>query len=316
MTSDSPQPDRRIDLAARAGWLYYVAGYRQDGIAEHLGVSRQTAQRLVALAVEEKLVNVRVDHPISRCMELAGTLRSRYGLCACEVVPSPPNAPDAITGLGAAGAAVMERELKVAEPRILAVGTGRALRSCVEELSPMSCPQHRIVALLSHVGADGSASRYNVGERMAERVDAALYPAWLPIYSRSAEDREMLQRLDFVKRHVALARRAAVRFVGIGSIGADAAMLADGFLSADEVASLQAAGGVGEITGFVFDREGALLPAGANARVNSVPLAGTGVPVYGVAAGRSKVAAIRGALLGRLITGLVTNERTAESLLR
>ena len=40
--------DRRLDLAARAGWLYYVAGHRQEKIAEQLGVSRQTAQRLVA----------------------------------------------------------------------------------------------------------------------------------------------------------------------------------------------------------------------------------------------------------------------------
>ena len=35
----------RLDDAARAGWLYYVAGNTQDEIARKLGVSRQTAQR-------------------------------------------------------------------------------------------------------------------------------------------------------------------------------------------------------------------------------------------------------------------------------
>ena len=34
------------DDAARAGWLYYVAGMTQDQIARELGVSRQRAQRL------------------------------------------------------------------------------------------------------------------------------------------------------------------------------------------------------------------------------------------------------------------------------
>jgi len=40
----------RLDDAARAGWLYYIAGNTQDEIARKLGVSRQTAQRLVSLA--------------------------------------------------------------------------------------------------------------------------------------------------------------------------------------------------------------------------------------------------------------------------
>ena len=32
----------RLDDAARAGWLYYIAGNTQDEIASKLGVSRQT----------------------------------------------------------------------------------------------------------------------------------------------------------------------------------------------------------------------------------------------------------------------------------
>ena len=52
----------RLDDAARAGWLYYIAGNTQDEIARKLGVSRQTAQRLVSLAVSERLIRVRLDH--------------------------------------------------------------------------------------------------------------------------------------------------------------------------------------------------------------------------------------------------------------
>ena len=60
----------RHDEAARAGWLYYVGGNTQDQIATKLGVSRQSAQRLVSLAVSEGLIKVRLDHPIANCMEL------------------------------------------------------------------------------------------------------------------------------------------------------------------------------------------------------------------------------------------------------
>lgn len=45
--------DRKLDLAARAAWLYYIASNTQDEIAAKLDVSRQVAQRLVALAVSE-----------------------------------------------------------------------------------------------------------------------------------------------------------------------------------------------------------------------------------------------------------------------
>ena len=87
----------RLDDAARAGWLYYVAGNTQDEIARKLGVSRQTAQRLVAMAVSERLVKVRIDHPIGRCMDLSDALMETFGLRLCDVVPSDPDAPDLLT---------------------------------------------------------------------------------------------------------------------------------------------------------------------------------------------------------------------------
>ena len=77
----------RLDDAARAGWLYYIGGNTQDEIARKLGISRQAAQRLVSLAVSEKLIKVRLDHPIGRCIELSERLRSeerRVGKECCR----------------------------------------------------------------------------------------------------------------------------------------------------------------------------------------------------------------------------------------
>ena len=81
----------RLDEAARAGWLYYVAGNTQDQIARKLGISRQAAQRLVSLAISERLIKVRLDHPIARCMELAAALKMRYDLRFCDVAPTDPD---------------------------------------------------------------------------------------------------------------------------------------------------------------------------------------------------------------------------------
>ena len=68
----APDNDKsRLDEAARAGWLYFIAGHTQDEIAKMLRVSRASAQRLVSLCLAERLITFRLEHPIAACMELA-----------------------------------------------------------------------------------------------------------------------------------------------------------------------------------------------------------------------------------------------------
>ena len=69
--------ERRLDLAARAAWLYYIAGNTQDEIAGKLNISRQAVQRLVAVAVAEKLIKFRLDHPLGATSQSARPKRPR-----------------------------------------------------------------------------------------------------------------------------------------------------------------------------------------------------------------------------------------------
>lgn len=317
MASRSENETSRLDDAARAGWLYYVAGNTQDEIARKLGVSRQSAQRLVSLAVSERLIKVRLDHPIAHCMELGKRLVEAFGLRDCEVVPSDPDAPSSIVGIAQAGAAEMERHLKSPHPKIMAIGTGRALRACVDQLPPLDCPQHSIVSLLGNMMSDGSATAYNVVIRMADRVNAKHYPMPLPVYARSVEEKKLLHNQEPVHNILELARQADVTFVGIGNMDMNAPLLVDGFLSRDDIRAFNRAGAVGEITSWVYDGEGRIIEGLINDRVNSAPLVvDPPNPVVGIAAGEAKVAAIRGAMKGRLINSLITNEYTAEQLLK
>ncbi|MER9229518.1 MarR family transcriptional regulator, partial [Mesorhizobium sp. M0664] len=112
MNSRQDSGGNRLDDAARAGWLYYVAGNTQDQIAATLGISRQTAQRLVSLAVSEGLIKVRVDHPIANCLDLAARLKSRFALDLVEVVPSDPSSSSTVIGVAEAAAAEIERRLR------------------------------------------------------------------------------------------------------------------------------------------------------------------------------------------------------------
>lgn len=316
MNLRAPAGPTRLDDAARAGWLYYVAGNTQDEIAQKLGVSRQTAQRLVAMAVSERLVKVRLDHPIGRCMDLARALSDRWPLLHCEVVPSDPAAPDLLAGVAIAAAALLEKTLRNPEPRVIALGTGRALKATVEALAAMDCPQHRIVSLLGNMKADGQATAFNATVRMADRVGAPHYPFPLPVMAQDEAELRVLHAQGAIRTTLALAEAADLTLVGVGQMSARAPIVVDGFMPLPEMKDLLALGAVGEITSWVYDAEGRLLDCDHNRRVASAPLAPAADRLrVAVAVGEAKLPALLAALRGRLVNGLVTSEAMAERLL-
>ncbi|RWQ38293.1 MAG: sugar-binding transcriptional regulator [Mesorhizobium sp.] len=297
MNSRQDSGSNRLDDAARAGWLYYVAGNTQDQIASTLGISRQTAQRLVSLAVSEGLIKVRVDHPIANCLDLAARLKSRFALDLVEVVPSDPASSSTIIGA-------------------MTIGTGRTLKAAIEQLPPMECPQHKVVSLTGNISPDGSAAFYNVIFTMADRVKARSFPMPLPVIASSPEEREMLLSQPMIQPTLALAAEADVTFIGIGDLGPKAPLYEDGFISESELKALQKAGGVAEIVGWVFDREGRMIEGITNDRVSSASLPSREKSlVIALAMGERKLPGILAAVNRRLVNGLITDERTAAALL-
>lgn len=306
----------RLDDAARAGWLYYVAGNTQEEIAAKLGISRQSAQRLVSLSVSEGLIKVRLDHPIGRCMDLASRLKSKFALDLAEVVPSDPTSQSTTIGLAEATATEIERWLKRPDPIIMAVGTGRTLKAAVEQLMPMDASQHKVVSLTGNISPDGSAAYYNVIFNIADTVKARSFPMPLPVIASSARERELLHAQPMIRETLALASQAHVTFVGLGDMSAQAPLFLDGFITETELKTLQKAGAVGEICGWSFDQDGRILEEAINERVASavIPSRERSL-VVAIAMGAKKLPGIRATLNRRLVNGLITDETTAEGLL-
>ncbi len=311
-----PEATGRLDDAARAGWLYYVAGRTQDEIAVSMGISRQSAQRLVSLAVSERLIKMRLDHPIAACLELGRRLSDRYGLNPVDVVPSDPGSSSTIAGIAEAAAVEIERWLKSVSPIVMAVGTGRTLKAAIDQLPDMDCPQHRIVSMTGNIGPDGSAAYYNVIFSMADAIKARHFTMPLPVLVSSPEERALLHSQSLVRTTLELGAKANVAFLGVGELGPDAPLCVDGFLDRSEMQALTEVGAVGEICGWMFDRDGVLLTESINSRVASVPIPPRETSsVIGLAKGRRKYASLKAALRGRLINGLITDEETAGYLL-
>ncbi|WP_457577468.1 sugar-binding transcriptional regulator [Desulfomarina sp.] len=307
----------RLDDAARAAWLYYIGGNTQEEIAGKMNISRQSVQRLVSLAISERLVKVRLDHPIADCMELASRLRREHALDYTEVMPGDPGSDGAATGIAQAGAAALERYLRSKKPKIIALGTGRALKTIIDQLVSIDCARHKIVSLSGNIVPDGSVSFYNVIFNIADTVTARCFPMSLPIIATSRKERDLLHNQVMIKKTLKLAARADVAFVGIGDLGPEAPLYVDGFISKRELEKLQKAGAVGDIAGWAFDRNGELIEGIINHRVASAPIPPREkCRVIALASGTRKIEAIKAALKGNLINGLITDENTAKTLLQ
>jgi DNA-binding transcriptional regulator LsrR (DeoR family) len=307
----------RLDEAARAGWLYFIAGHTQDEIAKMLQISRASAQRLVSLCLAERLITFRLEHPIAACMELAARLKDAFKLAYCEVVPSDPAAPQSVAGIAERAANVLELTLRGDKPVVVALGTGRAVRAAVERVSPIDRPNHQIVSLVGNISADGSASFFDTVGRLADVTRSRHYPMPLPFLMSSEKERDQMLRLEPISKVRAVAAKADLRLVGIGQMDERAQVFVDGFVTRQELFDMMRRGAAGELTGWAFDAEGRIMEGGTNRRLTSIP---PRVPAaaltIGAAVGKAKVAAIQAALKGRLINGLITDEATASAIQR
>lgn len=302
----------KLDQAARAAWLSYVGGRTQDEIASQLGVSRPGVQRLLALARQEGLVKVHIDHPLANCMAMAEALVARFGLEFCDVVPYDPEATDNSRFLALAGGERLLRYIDRAEPLTLSLGTGRAVRATVESLSRMERPQHRFVSLVGNVARDGSANRYDGVMVLADKTGAERFLLPAPVVAGSVAEKEALLSQPLVQAVARVAMQSEAGFIGIGRIDPQATLFQDQFISEAELKELLEAGAVGELLGWPMDANGRLVDCPIMHRITSLPLDMlNGQALIGLAGGRDKGPAILAALRGGWLKGLITDESAA-----
>lgn len=308
--------DRKLELAARAAWLYHAKGRRQDQIAAELNVSRQIVQRLVALASAENLIRFQLIHPLSQCIELAERLREAFDLVYCEVAPASRLGDGDIDAVATAAALYLENLLLQKAPMTIAVGNGQAMRETANRVPLMKRPQHKCISLMGNLTRYGWASHYDVVMRLAERISAQCYPVPMPVVTNTVEERRFIQAQVAYKSFLSLIEGATVLMMGMGYIDRKAPLHLEGHVTDAELGEAMQAGAVGELLGHSFTAEGKLLAGGYHDRLTSYHLPSSARrTTMIVQTGSIRVPAIRAALSGRLANSLITDEQTARLLL-
>ncbi len=155
----------RLDDAARAGWLYYIAGNTQDEIAAQARRDAADGAKAGVALGQRKADQGEArssDQPLPRPLGAAEIrlrlrdLRSRASRSRIRIPrPSalPRRRPPSWNAISSSQ-----------HPIIVAMGTGRMMRAMAEQMTPMDCPQHKIVSLVGNIAPDGSASLYDVSQ--------------------------------------------------------------------------------------------------------------------------------------------------------
>ncbi len=302
-------------LATRAAWLHYAAGLTQAEVAARLNIQSTKAHRLIARANREGLIRVFVDGDIAGCVALEQTLSERYGLAFCEVAPDLGDEPIPLKTLGIMGARYLRSVLERGDHKVIGIGHGRTLAAAVEHLPRTPANGAQFVSLLGGVTRKFAANPYDVIHRIAERTGAECYVLPVPLLVNSAKDKAVLAAQPGMRDVLALSHEASLLLLGIGTIDRNASLVSSGMIEFSEFAKVKALGAVGEALGVFFGSDGRPIESDLTARTLSYDFTdGKSRTTIAIAGGHGKAPAIDAVLRSGLISGLITDERTALDL--
>lgn len=307
-----------LRLMAKVARLYYGAGLRQTEITRRLNMHQSTVSRLLQRAEREGIVRVTVTAPSGLHPELEDALQARYGLRDAVVVDSLENEDQIVRDLGGAAAFYVETTVRATD--IVGISSwSAALLAMVEAMAPTPrAAGAQVVQILGGIGNPGAeVHATQLTQRLATRLSGT--PTLLPAPGAvgSAEARRVMLKDRYVQAATALFKRVTVALVGIGAVEPSKLLASSGnVFSPQELRQLSQRGAVGDICLRFFDANGVPVVTPLNERVISIELADLRRVgrIVGIAGGRRKFAAIRGALAGGWINVLITDRTTAERL--
>jgi len=309
--------EARRDLLIRVAKLYYYEGLSQGEIAGKIGVSRSNVSKMLQACKDRQIVEIRIDETSSTGLYLESELGRRLGLAPVTVVHSFADPEETKQHLGRAAARCLEGRLE--DGLCLGISWGSSLYRLVEAFSPPRLYRVDVVQLMGGLGArDLSMDGTNLAYRLCGKLNGQCHIVPAPLVVRRKSVRDSLLSEPDIRRTLQLAPKADLAFVGIGSSypGANA-LVRSGYLSRKESDQLLRAGVVGNVLGRQIDVHGNLCLVELNGRIVGLdPAELRKIPVVvGVAAGAPKAEAILGAIRGKYINALVTDEAAGLGIL-
>jgi deoxyribonucleoside regulator len=305
--------DQRTYLLTRVAQLYYEQNATQEAIAAGLNLSRPTVSRMLKEAREEGIIQIVIHSPFRFVPELEGAVLAAFPhLRAARIIRTAD--PGAVARAAAAYVGHVVRDGDT-----IGVSWGGTVAAVAEHLPQRPLQNATVVQLnggVARPGADGNA--HETVYRFGRAFGAAVYYLQVPALVDGPHVRDALLRNRETAAILDLGRRSSVAIYGIGVPDERSALLQGGYLSVDDLALLRSRGAVGSICSRYFTVDGSVCDEELDGRTVGLSLAELMPRDYGIAVtfGAPKAAAVLGALRGHFFNVLITDEATAQAVLR
>lgn len=297
--------------------LHFLEGLTQSQIADRLGISQPTVNRLIKRGRQPGLVEIKIKSPIEPLVDMEEQLLAIGGIRRAIVVPTvSDNQQIALQAVGEAAARLLLEEIGDGDTICITGGKGVSAvvaglqaprRFDVEVIPGTGCVQGKHYTDVNHVST-----------LMADRLGGRSFQIHAPLFADSAAERAMLINMRSVADVFGRAREAKVAVVGIGSILSDDSSYYDLHPSSStDRAAIERSGASCELLAHLLDEKGQVCDYSLNRSLVSLTLEEfASIPTkIGVASGPNKAGPILSVMRGRHLDTLVTDEATGERVL-
>lgn len=316
---DEASDPRTLQRALTAAHLYYVQERTMEAIARELDTSRSTVSRLLSHARATGIVDIRIRSPFAAPQLLEEHLSDRFGVSA-QVVPVPDDATD-VERLErvAVAAAHLLNELVQADMTI-GVAWGSTTAAVSRRLLPK--PVHGT----TFVQLNGSGNTHTTGLLYASEILSRFAAAYggsaqqfpVPAFFDDPRTKHAMWRERSTRRILAMQAAMDLVVFSTGSAGSrvPSHVYSGGYLEAQELDALDAAGVVGDVATVFFRADGSSdrIPLNDRATGPHFDVLRRVPRRLCVVSGVSKVDSLRGALAAGLATDLIVDEAVARAL--
>lgn len=306
----------KIDILVKISWLYYVRNLTQAEIASKLYISRAKVQRMLIKAKEEGIVQIKIVHQRYNLLSLEETLKNVFHLDDAVVVPSNYSSNGKLLKEDLGKAAALYLDDKFSQIEFFGVGMGDTLKYFADKLvseTSLINKDLKIISLFGNLFPNVSWNPYSIGNKIAEKLNASFYGLWAPARVDSVEVAQLIKEQDLVKDALSLIEKLEFSIVGIGNVK-NGIITKYGLTNKNDLRELNKSEAVGEILGYWFDINGLQILPKLREKFIGAPVKVPGKTIA-VAGGSEKDKAIAGALRGRLIDILITDEDCAKNLI-
>ncbi len=304
-------------LSIEAARLYYQSDYSQQQIATLLGLSRPTVSRLLQHAKDKGYVRIDIIDPREDLDILASELKKQYGLDTVQLCYSPLNDYEEIKKHISKKAAEFIHEI-VQDGDIIGVTWGTTMYAVALHLLSKPLKGVEVVQLkggVSHSQVNTYAAE--IVNLFAEAFQTIARYLPLPVIFDSIEVKQMVEEDRHIGRIIELGKQANIAAFTVGTVKEDALLFRLGYFNEDEK-ELLGRTGAGDICSRFFDTEGKICSESINNRTVGIDLSELRKKEKSIliAGGQRKIEAIQAALAGKYANILITDQFTAQALLR